>query len=451
MTEVGDGHVDVPAEVLLAVRCGEIGQNIVIGDVILRLVLAEAIGVLLKLHGLQLLVAHGDIDLGGVIDEVEVVVILHIAHVVVHIGAGVHGVEDLVPDVAEVQAFISVQIIHEGVGVIGIPFAGRAVRRCDGVCVIPGALDLLPDLVGIVEGHVPVVGGPGLAGLGLEVGAGLALVEIQIIINVVIIIVTGLAFAVDGFVSGLYVSQVRLPGSNVGRFRRPGNISRVIALRPIAGAVQPAVPIAAGSALVVFFGVVSAGERRGAGPVAVLTVEVGGAVGHQDQVLLVGRDVLVILQSFLTGQKTGVDVGAAGNRILHSGLYSVIACRKVEPGGLGSIALELHDAHVHGGAAVIGRILQIAQKGESLILHAFIGGRRTVQHKYHVGVQLFLCAGQGERHVRGPGLGVQGRHGFGFRDAGGVAGVVSGDLLHGQGSCGQNACQHQDAQQGRQQ
>ena len=181
MAEVGDGYVDAPQEVLLTVRCGGIGQNVVIGDAILIFMLAEAIDILLELHGLQLFAAHGDIDLGGVIDQVEVVVILHIAHVVGDIGAGVYGVEDLVPDGAEVQVSAPVQIVHEAVGIIGIPFTGGAVLRGDGVCVIPGALDLLPDLVGIVEGHVPVVGGPGLTGLGLEVGAGFPLVEVQIL------------------------------------------------------------------------------------------------------------------------------------------------------------------------------------------------------------------------------------------------------------------------------
>ena len=274
MAEVGDGLIDVPQEVLLTVRCGEIGQNIVIR--VILFVPAEAIGVLLEKHGLQLFAAHGDIDLGGVIDKVKVVVVLHIAHVVGDIGAGVHGVEDLVPDGAEVQACSAVQIVHEAVGIIGVPFTGGAVLRGDGVCVIPGALDLLPNLVGIVEGHIPVVGGPGLAGLGLEVGAGLALVEVQIIIDVVIIIVTGLALAVDGFVSGLYISQVCLPGGHIGGRLGPGNVD----LGKVVRLIEAVIPKAAGSAVVVFLSIVSAGERRVAGPVAVLTVEVGGAVGH---------------------------------------------------------------------------------------------------------------------------------------------------------------------------
>ena len=274
MAEVGDGLIDVPLEVLLTVRCGGIGQNIVIR--VILFVPAEAIGVLLEKHGLQLFAAHGDIDLGGVIDKVKVVVVLHIAHVVGDIGAGVHGVEDLVPDGAEVQASVPVQIVHEAVGIIGVPFTGGAVLRGDGVCVIPGALDLLPDLVGIEEGHVPVVGAPGLAGLGLEVGAGLALVEVQIIIDVVIIIVTGLALAVDGLVSGLYVSQVCPPGGHIGGRLGPGNVDLGIVVRLI----EAVIPKAAGSAVVVFLSIVRTGERRVAGPVAVLAVEVGGAVGH---------------------------------------------------------------------------------------------------------------------------------------------------------------------------
>ena len=271
MAEVGDGYVDAPQEVLLTVRCGGIGQNIVIGDAILIFMLAEAIGVLLELHGLQLFAAHGDIDLGGVIDQVEVVVVLHIAHVVGDIGAGVHGVEDLVPDGAEVQVSVTVQIVHEAVGIIGIPFTGGAILRGDGVCVIPGALDLLPDLVGIVEGHVPVIGGPGLTGLGLEVGAGFPLVEVQIIIDVVIILIS-----VALGVSFRHISQVCLPGVHIGGRLGPGNVDLGIVVRLI----ETVVPIAAGKAVVVFHSKVRAGERRVAGPVAVLTVEVGGAVGH---------------------------------------------------------------------------------------------------------------------------------------------------------------------------
>ena len=271
MAEVGDGYVDAPQEVLLTVRCRGIGQNVVIGDAILIFMLAEAIGVLLKRHSLQRLIAHGDIDLGGVIDQVEVVVVLHIAHVVGDIGAGVHGVEDLVPDGAEVQASVIVQIVHEEVGIIGITGAGRAILRGDGVCVIPGALDLLPDLVGIVEGHVPVIGGPGLTGLGLEVIAGDPLVEVQIIIDVVIILV-----AIALGVSFCHISQVCLPGGHIGGRLGPGNVDTGIVVRLIVTVV----PKAAGSAVVVFFGIVRAGERRVAVPVAVLTVEVGGAVGH---------------------------------------------------------------------------------------------------------------------------------------------------------------------------
>ena len=269
MAEVGDGLIDVPLEVLLTVRCGEIGQNIVIR--VILFVPAEAIGVLLELHGLQRLVAHGDIDLGGVIDKVKVIVVLHIAHVVGDIGAGVHSVEDLVPDGAEVQASVPVQIVHEAVGIIGVPFTGGAVLRGDGVCVIPGALDLLPDLVGIVEGHIPVVGGPGLAGLGLEVGAGLALVEVQIIIDVVIILIS-----VALGVSFLHISQVCPPGGHIGGRLGPGNVDLGIVVRLI----EAVIPKAAGKAFVVFLSIVSAGERRVAGPVAVLTVEVGGAVGY---------------------------------------------------------------------------------------------------------------------------------------------------------------------------
>ena len=271
MAEVGDGYVDAPQEVLLTVCCRGIGQNVVIGDAILIFMLAEAIDILLELHGLQLFAAHGDIDLGGIIDQVEVVVILHIAHVVGDIGAGVHGVEDLVPDGAEVQASVPVQIVHEAVGIIGIPFTGGAVLRGDGVCVIPGALDLLPDLVGIVEGHVPVIGGPGLTGLGLEVGAGDPLVEVQIIIDVVIILIS-----VALGVSFCHISQVCLPGVHIGGRLGPGNVDIGIVVRLIVTVV----PIAAGKAVVAFFGMVRAGERRVAVPFAVLTVEVGGAVGH---------------------------------------------------------------------------------------------------------------------------------------------------------------------------
>ena len=107
----------------------------------------------------------------------------------------------------------------------------------------------------------------------------------------------------------------------------------------------------------------------------------------------------MILQGLLTGQKTGVDVGAAGVCGPHSGLYGVIVRGKIEPVGLVSLALEFHDAHVHGGAAVLRGILQISQEGEGGIHHAGIGGRGAVQHEYHVGVQLFLCAGQGKGHV----------------------------------------------------
>ena len=155
----------------------------------------------------------------------------------------------------------------------------------------------------------------------------------------------------------------------------------------------------------------------------------------------------MLRQSRLTGQKTGVDVGTAGVFGLHSGLYGVIVRGKIEPAGLVSLALEFHDAHVHGGAAVLSGIFQLAQKVKSLNHHVGIGGRGAVQHEYHVGVQLFLCAGQGKGHVRGPGRGVQGRHGFGFRD-GGVAGVVGGNLIFGQCGRGQNACQQHNAQQG---
>ena len=269
MAEVGDGYVDVPQEVLLTVRRGGIGQNIVIR--VILFVPAEAIGVLLKRHGLQRLIAHGDIDLGGVIDQVEVVVVLHIAHVVGDIGAGVHGVEDLVPDGAEVQASAPVQIVHEVVGIIGITGAGRAILRGDGVCVIPGALDLLPDLVGIVEGHVPVIGGPGLTGLGLEVIAGDPMVEVQIIINVVIILIS-----VALGVSFRHISQVCLPGGHIGGRLGPGNVD----LGTVVRLIQSVIPKATGKAVVVLLSVVRAGERRVAGPVAVLTVEVGGAVGH---------------------------------------------------------------------------------------------------------------------------------------------------------------------------
>ena len=271
MAEVGDGYVDAPQEVLLTVRCRGIGQNVVIGDAILIFMLAEAIGVLLKRHSLQRLIAHGDIDLGGIIDQVEVIVILHIAHVVGDIGAGVHGVEDLVPDGAEVQACSAVQIVHEAVGIIGVPFTGGAVLRGDGVCVIPGALDLLPDLVGIEEGHVPVVGAPHYGRLGLEVIAGDPLVEVQIIIDVVIILIS-----VALGVSFLHISQVCPPGGHIGGRLGPGNVDFGIVVRLI----EAVIPKAAGSAVVVFLSIVSAGERRVAGPVAVLTVEVGGAVGH---------------------------------------------------------------------------------------------------------------------------------------------------------------------------
>ena len=269
MAEVGDGYVDVPQEVLLTIRRGGIGQNIVIR--VILFVPAEAIGVLLKRHGLQRLIAHGDIDLGGIIDQVEVVVVLHIAHVVGDIGAGVHGVEDLVPDGAEVQDAATVQIVHEVVGIIGITGADRAILRGDGVCVIPGALDLLPDLVGIVEGHVPVVGAPLHSGLGLEAIAGDPLVEVKIIIDVVII-----AISVALGVSFLHISQVCLPSGHIGGCLGPGNVDTGIVVRLIVTVV----PKAAGSAVVVFFGIVRAGERRVAGPFAVLTVEVGGAVGH---------------------------------------------------------------------------------------------------------------------------------------------------------------------------
>ena len=246
----------------------------------------------MELYSLQLLIAHGDIDLGRVIDEVEVIVILHIAHVVVHIGALVHSVKDLVPDVGEVQASVPVQIVHEAVGIIGVAGTGGAILRGDGVCVITGALDLLPDLVGIVEGHVPVVGAPLYGGLGLEIIAGDPLVEVQIIIDVVIILI-----AVALGVSFLHILQVCLPGRHIGGGLGPGDVDLGIVVRLI----ETVIPIAAGKAGVVFFSIVSAGERVIAGPVAVLAVEVGGAVGHQDQVLFSGRDVLVILQGFLTG------------------------------------------------------------------------------------------------------------------------------------------------------
>ena len=156
----------------------------------------------------------------------------------------------------------------------------------------------------------------------------------------------------------------------------------------------------------------------------------------------------MLRQSLLTGQKTGVDVGAAGVFDPHSGLYGVIVRGKIEPVGLVSLALEFHNAHIHGGAAVLSGILQLAQKVKSLNHHVGIGGRGAIQHEYHIGVQLFLCAGQGKLHVRGPGCGVQGRGGFGSGDTGGVAGGVGGNLIFGQCGRGQNACQQHSAQQG---
>lgn len=132
-----------------------------------------------------------------------------------------------------------VQIVHEVVGIIGITGAGRAILRGDRVCVIPSALDLLPDLVGIVEGHVPVIGGPGLTGLGLEVVAGDPLDEVQIIIDVVIILIS-----VALGISFLHISQVCLPGGHIGGRLGPGNVD----LGTVVRLIEAVIPKAAGKA-----------------------------------------------------------------------------------------------------------------------------------------------------------------------------------------------------------
>ena len=107
----------------------------------------------------------------------------------------------------------------------------------------------------------------------------------------------------------------------------------------------------------------------------------------------------MLLQSRLAGQKTGVDIGAAGNPALYGRFYGVIACGQIKPVGFVGITLKLYDTHLHGCAAVCGGVLQIIQKGEGFILHIFIGGRGAIQHEYYLRLQLFLCTGQGERYI----------------------------------------------------
>ena len=229
IAKIGNGRMDMPPEVIPTVLGRGIGQEIVIGfAAILTLTLAEAIDILPDRHGLQLLVSDGDEDLCRVIDKVEVVVALCMPQMDVHIGAGVHGIENFVLNIAKVQASALVQIIHKAEGVVGVSGAGHAVLRGDGVGVIPGGLELLPDLVGIVEGHIPVVGTAHYGGLGLEVIAGLALVKVQIIIDVVIIQVSA---ALP--VSILHILQIGLPNGNIGCILGAGNIDLGIVVRLI--------------------------------------------------------------------------------------------------------------------------------------------------------------------------------------------------------------------------
>ena len=103
ITEVGNGNIDIPAEVFSSVFCGSISQNVVIGSAAVPdFMLTEAIDVLTDLHSIQLFLANCNIKLRCFIDQIEVVVTLHIPHVVGDVGTGVYGVKNLILNIGEI-------------------------------------------------------------------------------------------------------------------------------------------------------------------------------------------------------------------------------------------------------------------------------------------------------------------------------------------------------------
>ena len=159
--------------------------------------------------------------------------------------------------------------------------------------------------------------------------------------------------------------------------------------------------------------IVGTGKGCVAGPVAVLAVEIGGAVRNQDQVLSACRYIRMSIQGFLARKQSGMDIRTAGVLGSHLGLNAIKILGEIIPVGFERLTLELHNADIHSSAAVIRSRLQLVQKLKRFIDHVCTCGRRAIQHEHHIRCQIFLRAGQGQGHVRGPGLLVQLRCGLG--------------------------------------
>ena len=225
-----------------------------------------------------------------------------------------------------------------------------------------------------------------------------------------IIILIAVAFLISGF----HIFQICLPSSYIRCVFGTRNIDLRIVIRLI----KSIIPITAGKTLIIFLGIIRTGKRRVTCPIPILAVQIGGTVRNQNQVFFIGRDILMFFQGFLTGQKAGVDICTAGIFIFQSCLYRFKIRRKIKPGGFESPALELHNADIHGSAAIPGSRFQCIQKGKRRSHYIGISRRRTIQHEHHIGFQLFFCAGQRKRYVRRPSAGVQRGCCLGFRSTG---------------------------------
>ena len=147
--EIADGLVDVPDEVLFLLP---VASEILHREGIASVHRLEAVFVLTQLHRRVAFAAHLQNHIFG-LDKVKVIIIGHIAHVVHDLGATVHQVKDVVPDLAEVHGLSIGQEAHEA-GAPQVLLPGFGACRHGIAVILCGSrrIGLIGEAEGLIHG-----------------------------------------------------------------------------------------------------------------------------------------------------------------------------------------------------------------------------------------------------------------------------------------------------------
>ena len=140
-------------------------------------------------------------------------------------------------------------------------------------------------------------------------------------------------------------------------------------------------------------------------------IHIGNTITYENQIFPICGNLLILVQHLLACKKSGVGVCSAAKVLLDCVFNGVVTGSKICKLSYICLLVEDYNADLDLCSRFCRLLFQRSKHIQRLCF--LLCARGLIQHEYHIRCQRFLCAGQRQRHIGGPGVRIQLRCGLG--------------------------------------